>query len=416
MRHKRSAEKLREITGVVLVQTHKRARGDAPLQAPAAHSSRWANVALLLISLLVPLLALELGYRLVAGLPLLKLANWRNDHVVKVNLGELKAIPDPILGWTNKSSSYNEDGYTTIEYGVRKNFDETAIRSGGMLAVGDSFTEGWEVKDHESWPAVVEKLSSVPVINAGTGGYGADQTILRAEQMLPIVKPKILLLGFHEIAIARAGHTAFGASKPYFTFDNNGELRYHPATFVVPREKNTIAWRAAYGIREALGYSAFVDYLLSRLNPNFWHGDLDRDLYQRSGTDEADVTCALLKRLKNRTDQDGVNVMLILQYYATLILGSDRPGPHSQEVAACARDMGIRVVDQFAPLHAIVAAGGPNVIREYYWLTDGVYGHMTAKGNQHAANLIFAALHDWLPEISGAASRGEAAPGEATQP
>ena len=43
-----------------------------------------------------------------------------------MNLGELKAIPDPVLGWTNKSSSYNEDGYTTIEYGVRKNFDESA--------------------------------------------------------------------------------------------------------------------------------------------------------------------------------------------------------------------------------------------------------------------------------------------------
>jgi lysophospholipase L1-like esterase len=393
----------------VFVSTHNGNPSEAPSPSPAAHSSRWANVALLLFSFLVPLLTLELGYRLVAGLPLLKLSNWRTERVVRINLGELKAIPDPVLGWTNKSSSYNEDGYTTIEYGVRKNFDETTIRTGGMLAAGDSFTEGWEVKDHESWPAVVEKLTSVPVINAGTGGYGADQTILRAEQMLPIVKPKILLIGFHEIAITRAGHSAFGAYKPYFTFDN-GELRYHPATFVQPREKNTIAWRAAYGIRESLGYSAFADYLLSRLNPNFWHGDPDRDLYQRSGADEVDVTCALLQRLKSRADLDGIHMLLVLQYYATLILESDRPGPYSQAVAACAHDIGIRVVDQFAPLHAIVTAGGPNVIRDYYWLTDGVYGHMTAKGNEHAANLIFTALRDWLPEISGAPSRVEAAP------
>jgi lysophospholipase L1-like esterase len=393
----------------VFVQSHNGNPSEAPAPAPAAHSSRWANVALLLFSLLAPFLAIELGYRLAAGLPLLKLANWRTEHVVMVNLGELKAIPDPVLGWTNKSSSYDEDGYTTLEHGIRKNFDETTIRTGGMLAAGDSFTEGWEVKDHESWPAVVEKLTSVPVINAGTGGYGADQTILRAEQMLPIVRPKILLIGFHEIAITRAGHTAFGAPKPYFTFDN-GELRHHPATFVQPREKNTIAWRTAYGIREALGYSAFADYLLSRINPNFWHGDPDRDLYQRSGADEVDVTCALLKRLKSRADQDGVHMMLVLQYYATLILESDRPGPYSQAVAACARDVGIRVVDQFAPLHAIVAAGGPAIIRDYYWLTDGVFGHMTAKGNEHAAHLIFTALRDWLPEISGAPSRAEAAP------
>ncbi len=399
------------------MQSHNGNPSEAPAPAPAARSSRWANVALLLFSLLAPLLTLEFGYRLVAGLPLLKLANWRTEHVVMVNLGELKAILDPVLGWTNKSSSYNEDGYTTLEHGVRKNFDETTIRTGGILAAGDSFTEGWEVKDHESWPAVVEKLTSVPVINAGAGGYGADQTILRAEQMLPIVRPKILLIGFHEIAISRAGHTVFGAPKPFFTLDD-GELHYHPAKLVKSHEKNTIAWITAYGIRDALGYSAFADYLLSRLNPNFWHGDPDRDLYQRSGADEVAVTCALLKRLKSRADQDGVHMMVVLQYYATLILESDRPGPHSQAVAACARDIGIRVVDQFAPLHAIVAAGGPTIIRDYYWSYEGIFGHMTAKGNEHAANLIYAALGDWLPEISGALSRTGAVPqdGDIPQP
>jgi hypothetical protein len=390
---------------------------EAPPPASTARGSRWANVALLFVSLLATLLTIEFGYRLVAGLPLLKLANWRTEHVITVNLGELKAIRDPVLGWTNKSVNYNEDGYTTIEYGVRKNFDETTIRTGGMLAAGDSFTEGWEVKDHESWPAVVEKLTSVPVVNAGTGGYGADQTILRAEQMLPIVKPKILLIGFHEIAIFRAGHSVFGAPKPYFTFEH-GELQYHPPQFVEPHEKTTTALPPAYRIREALGYSAFVDYLLSRLNPNFWHGDTDQDLYEKSGADEVAVTCALLKRLKSRADQDGIHVMLILQYYATLILDSDRPGPNSLAVAACAREIGIRVVDQFAPLRAIVAAGGPTIIRDYYWFNDGIYGHMTAKGNEHAAGLIEPALRDWLPEISGAPSRTGSIPqgGETKQP
>src|SRR5262249_33304168 len=156
--HARNAlqDERNENTGVVFVQSHNGNQSEAPSPTPAARSSRWANVALLLISVLAPLLAIEIGYRLVAGLPVFKLAKWRNEHVITVNLGELKAIRDPLLGWTNKSVNYNEDGYTTIEYGVRKNFDETTIRTGGMLAAGDSFTEGWEVKDHESWPAVVE--------------------------------------------------------------------------------------------------------------------------------------------------------------------------------------------------------------------------------------------------------------------
>ena len=86
--------------------------------------------------------------------------------------------------------------------------------------------------------------------------------------------------------------------------------------------------------------------------------------------------------------------MLVLQYYATLILESDRPGPYSQAVAACATTStsGWSIL---LALHAIVAAGQLQRYCDYYWLTDGVYGHMTAKGNEHAANLVFTALRDW---------------------
>ena len=389
--------------------------GDAVQPAVAARGSRWGNLLLILISLLTTFLMIEIGYRLAAGLPVFKLANFRTDQVVMVNLGELKAIPDPVLGWTNKSFNVHEDGYTTIDHGVRKNFDETAIRTGAALAVGDSFTEGWEVKDHESWPAQLEKLTTIPVVNAATGGYGSDQTILRAEQMLPIVKPKILLVGFHEVAIVRAGYSVFGAPKPYFTLEN-GEPRYHPPKLTEPRNNTTFLRTIAYQIREVLGYSAVADFLFARLNPNFWYSNNDDELYNKVDVDEVAVTCALLKRLKAQTDKDGIRVVVFLQYYAPLILTSDRPGPSSRGVSACARAMGIRVVDQFASLRALVAAGPPNVIREYYWYYEGMFGHMTAKGNEHAANLIFPAVRDWLPAILGWSSQTRAATDTAPSP
>ena len=56
------------------------------------------------------------------------------------HLGD-RAIVDPILGWKLKSD-YRSDGFKTIAEGIRRNFNETAIRTGGILAVGDSFTEG----------------------------------------------------------------------------------------------------------------------------------------------------------------------------------------------------------------------------------------------------------------------------------
>lgn len=377
-------------------------------EAPAAErSSRWASAALLAGSLLLSCLVVEVGFRVATGLPIFRLANWRTDHVVMVNLGELKAIPDPVLGWTTRASSYHEDGYTTLEHGVRKNFDETGIRTGAILAAGDSFTEGWEVKDHESWPAYLEKLAGAAVVNAGAGGYGADQTILRAEQLLPIVKPKILLLGFHEAAITRVGYSIFGAPKPYFTIEN-GEPRYHPPKFIDPREQNTLFWNIVHGIREVVGYSALADYLFARLNPNFWYGKGADDLYRKVDIDEAAVTCALLRRLKATADREDVRLMLLLQYYAPLVLSSDKAGPNSQAVAACARAAGIRVVDQFASLRAIVLAGPPNIIREYYWYYNGIFGHMTAKGNEQAANLIYPVLRDWLPAIRARSSQSRA--------
>jgi hypothetical protein len=34
---------------------------------------------------------------------------------------------------------------------------------------------------------------------------------------------------------------------------------------------------------------------------------------------------------------------------------------------------------------------------EFYYMRNGLFGHMTAKGNEHAANLLAPALRDWLP-------------------
>jgi len=390
------------------MQMSEGSRDGSAMQPPAAKAgSRWANAALLLVSLLLSLLLIEVGYRVAKGLPVFRIANWRVEQVVMVNLGELKAIPDPVLGWTNKPFNVHEDGYTTIEYGVRKNFDETAIRTGAALAVGDSFTEGWEVKDHESWPAFLEKLTTLPVVNAAIGGYGSDQTILRAEQMLPIVKPKLLLIGFHEIAIVRAGYSSYGAPKPYFTIEN-GELRYHPPAFIEPRANTPLLWTIAYAVREVLGYSAAADYVFARLAPNYWYGNGDDDLYQKADNDDVVITCALLKRLKGQADKNNTRVVLLLQYYAQLILDADRPGPNSQAVARCARAADIRVVDQFASLRQIVLDGPPNVIREYYWYDDGVFGHMTARGNAQAASLIHPAVRDWLATILGWTSQTQA--------
>ena len=132
-----------------------------------------------------------------------------------------------MLGWV-LAPNFRSEGFNTIDHGFRRNFDEKEVRTGAILAVGDSFTEGFDVVDDAgTWPAQLEKMTGTPVVNAGVAGYASDQIILRAEQVMPIVKPKTLIIGFTEVDISRAGLSGAGAPKPYFTTEK-GELVYHP--------------------------------------------------------------------------------------------------------------------------------------------------------------------------------------------
>jgi hypothetical protein len=370
---------------------------EAEAQPAARAASPWANLALLLVSLAVSLVFIEAGYRVAAGLPVFKLTNWRIDQVSTNRLGE-RAVFDPVIGWSLKPWT-DIDGFETIDYGIRRNFTETTIRTGGALAVGDSFTEGWEVEDEESWPAVLEKTTGVPIVNAGVGGYGTDQIVMRAEQLLPIVKPKVLIVGFLESDIQRAGHSVFGAPKPWFSVENDA-LRFHPPEPLEPRAQTMLA-STAYKLRDGLGYFATADFIFARLNPNFWYSTGTEVHYRKVDVDEADVTCRLLKRLKAQTDKDGVRTLLFMQYYAGIIFEADKPPRHAQRVLACAQDMGIRVLDQFAFLRRMIVAD-PYSMKEYYMHNDETYGHMSAKGNRHAAHLLSLALRDWLQALPGA--------------
>lgn len=370
---------------------------------------RAANAALLLVSLVTTLALVEVGYRWAAGLPVLKLVNWRTDQVSNNWLGE-RATFDPVIGWLLKPWS-DIDGYQTIDYGIRRNFGESVVRTGAVLAVGDSFTEGWEVADDESWPAVLEKTTGVPIVNAGVGGYGTDQIVMRAEQLLPIVKPKVLVIGFLQSDIYRSGYSIFGAPKPWFSVEHDA-LRYHAPEPLEPRVPGVLA-SAAYALRDGLGYSALADYLLARLDPDYWYGEGSQVRYRKADIDEADVTCRLLKRLKAQADQDGIHTLLFMQYYAGIILEADKPPRDAQRVMACAQQMDMRVLDQFASLRRLLVTEH-RPVDAYYMRSGETYGHMSAKGNQHAAQMLAVALRDWLSALPGSHQAVAAPPTPAT--
>jgi hypothetical protein len=349
--------------------------------------SPWANLTLAVISVSLSLVFIEFAYRYTAGIPIFDFTNWRSEKVVFNRIG-YRAVVDPILGWTLKpwNNFYN---YTTIDHGIRTNFGEKTVRTGAILAVGDSYTEGWDVDDDDSWPAALERLTGTPVVNAGVFGYGTDQIILRAEQLLPIVQPKILIVGFLEFDIFRSAHSSFGSPKPYFTFES-GQLQFHPPQPIEPSSQHEVLAKIDYEFRDILGYSAVADFLLARLTPNYWYTETRRS-YRRVNIDAVAITCALLKRLKKRVDTNGIRMLLFMQHNEYRIFAGTRPSENARRVVACAETAGIQVVDQFTELHAL-AITEPSRVRDYYFPDKYGLGHMTVMGNQQAAELLAEAL------------------------
>lgn len=78
------------------------------------------------------------------------------------------------LGWDNVETTIDADGFRVTN-------TDFADRAADILVVGDSFTFGDQVSNHETWAACLERRLDRRVQNGGVFGYGAAQALLRAE-------------------------------------------------------------------------------------------------------------------------------------------------------------------------------------------------------------------------------------------
>lgn len=100
-----------------------------------------------------------------------------------------------------------------------------------ILAIGDSFTFGQEVDDHEAWTARLEQLDPQrEVINLGGSAYGYDQALLSMREGLAY-RPDVVLLGYVWVDRFRNPYEFHCSPKPYF---RRVENRYRLANVPVP--------------------------------------------------------------------------------------------------------------------------------------------------------------------------------------
>jgi hypothetical protein len=349
-----------------------------------------ANTGISVLSIMVGLVVLEVAARVMDGMPIFAMRNWlaqRNALLTTQTLSEY----DPLLGWVIRANlSFHPDdpttSFTTGRYGIRLNSSHGGPPpTGGILAVGDSFTAGSEVGDRHSWPSQLETLIQTPVINAAVGGWAADQTVLRAESLLPILEPTTVIVSFYHDDISRARFRTYGgANKPFFTVDNGGLVHHNrPVPLYTGRPEETPRWLILPS------YSYLVLLAMDRLGWSSWW-QVYSTSYMKADNDPVEVTCQLLRRLERELGGRGTRLLLVMQYGAGEV--AEQP-EQATAVIACARQAGIDVLDlwdDFTTEYRRSFQGYARLWTGY----DGqkIFGHMSSLGNRFVAERIAARL------------------------
>jgi hypothetical protein len=366
-----------------------------------ASDTRWrASAKQLLLTaagLLVAFLLGEAVTRLILGVPMLDISNFRNARFIAAAIGDDYRY-DPVIGWALQSGI--DDGeFTTIDEGIRLNGGSVArLPTGGVLAVGGSLTLGGALANDETWPAALESLIGRPVVNGGVGHFAFDQAILRVERLLPLLRSDTVVIGLSPDDIAGVTDVIADAPKPYHQLDGDRTKR-EPVLRNVPVPYFPAAKYARFGLenlRWMLGYSVLIDRIGARY-PDSWLAA--RRGRERTGASPAEVTCALLDGLKRGSDQRGLRVILLFLYPAYAVTRDGGPGENVDEVAKCADAMSIQGIDSFPTFQALLQ--DPARFAELYAPGDG--NALSPSGNQLIAKLVAAGLAQ--PPLVGSADR-----------
>ena len=259
-------------------------------------------------------------------------------------------------------------------------YDEppTKIEAPSILVVGDSFAEGGEVEDNSSFPAHLQVLLDRRVHNGAVGGYGLDQAVLRAEKLVPRLKPGVLMLSFIPDDIRRSELRARGGvDKPYLAIENDAlVLKGVPVKPPSPDAGKLDL------VRRVLGYSYLIDFLMRRANNlAYWCGGETGDsIAHRDGLR---VSCLMMDSLKTLAANNNARTIVVAQYAPqtwTMPAFGANERKLARDLLACAAERGLETIDTGDAVRDAVAKGS---LDDFY-----INAHLTGRGNKLTADLL----------------------------
>lgn len=183
----------------------------------------------------------------IAGYLFLQNAKKKNGRLFQFDVEEyFENISDDFLtGFASSTWPYapsSSFGWSRVP-GVKMKYSNGAVNSTNLdgvrfvpnvsafptmiSAYGDSFTEGDEVNNDQTWLAHIAYGKKINVLNYGVSGYGPDQALLRLEQNLANgKKTPIVILGM----IPENMNRLLNLFRPYYTFPHSDwALGFKPA-------------------------------------------------------------------------------------------------------------------------------------------------------------------------------------------
>jgi hypothetical protein len=341
---------------------------------------------------------------------------------------------DPVLGWRHRAGARarSPQGDVQINSMGLRDRERTYRGAAGVrrvMVLGDSFAEGFSVKQEEAVSQVLERAldargCAVEVLNAGTVGYSTDQELLFYQLEGSRYAPAVVALFLYNNDVIYNGRESVVSNpKPLFTFAGGAaRLKNVPLPAAEPFRASGPApprlhgMAAARWVRARLAASAPGLYdLLARLR--FWsplpRGEppLELQIYARRPPPEIDrsweFTEHLLDALQRETARAGARLVVV--YVPSKMEVSERDweitrrryrvddtvwdrGRLASLLARAGRRIGFPVIDPTPELRAADHGwrGGP-------YHSGG--GHWNALGHRVVAERLdrFLTSERWLP-------------------